>query len=69
MHRDKTINWDEMVLSAQLPKPPSDKGDVIINSADELDVDIKDISAKQYNDYTVDCKTKKGFTIDAESDS
>lgn len=69
MHRDKTINWDEMVLSAQLPKSPSDKGDVIINSADELDVDIKDISAKQYNDYTVDCKTKKGFTIDAESDS
>lgn len=69
MNKDKTINWDEMVLSAQLPKPPSDKGDVIINSADELDVNIKNISAKQYNDYVVDCKTKKGFTVDAESDS
>lgn len=67
MHRDKTINWDEMVLSAQLPKPPSDKGNVITNSADELDANIKNISAKQYNDYTVDCKTKKGFTIDSES--
>ncbi|EIK83842.1 hypothetical protein CGSMWGv00703Bmash_01799 [Gardnerella pickettii 00703Bmash] len=69
MHRDKTINWDEMVLSAQLPKPPSDKGEVISNSADRLDVKIKNISAKQYNDYTVDCKKKKGFTVDAESDS
>ena len=69
MHKDKTINWDEIVLSAQLPKPPSDKGDVISNSADRLDVNIKNISAKQYNDYTVDCKTKKGFTVDPESDS
>lgn len=69
MNKDKTINWDEMVLSAQLPKPPSDKGDVINNSADWLDVNIKNISAKQYNDYVVDCKTKKGFTVDAESDS
>ena len=69
MNRYETINWDEIVLSAQLPKPPSDKGNVITNSADELYVNIKNISAKQYNDYVADCKTKNGFTIDAESDS
>ncbi len=62
------INWDEMVLGSQLPEPPANKGEIHKNSSDELKVEIKNVSDKQYNDYIESCKSK-GFTVDAESNS
>ena len=62
------INWDEMVLGSQLPEPPANKGEIHKNSSDELWVEIKKVSDKQYNDYIESCKSK-GFTVDAESNS
>lgn len=62
------IKWTDMVLGSQLPKPPANKGEIHENSADELWIDIKDISGKQYDDYVEACKSK-GFTVDAESKS
>ena len=62
------INWDEMVLGSQLPEPPANKGEIHENSSDELWVEIKNVSDKQYNDYIESCKSK-GFTVDAESNS
>lgn len=62
------IVWDDMVLGNMLPEPPANKGEIHYNSADELRVDISDLSDKQYADYVEACK-EKGFTVDAESNS
>ena len=62
------IVWDDMVLGSMLPEPPANKGEIHYNSADELWIDINDLSDKQYTDYVEACK-EKGFTVDAESNS
>lgn len=62
------IVWDDIILGDMLPEPPANKGEIHTNSADELWVDINDLSDKQFNDYVEACK-EKGFTVDAESNS
>lgn len=62
------IVWDDIILGDMLPEPPANKGEIHTNAADELWIDINDLSDKQFNDYVEACK-EKGFTIDAESDS
>jgi len=62
------IVWDDIILGDMLPEPPANKGEIHTNSADELWVDINDLSDKQFNDYVDACK-EKGFTVDAESNS
>ena len=64
---DKII-WDDVVLGNMLPEPPANEGKIYINSADDLWVDIDNLSDKQFNEYIGDCKNK-GFTVDAESNS
>ena len=66
--KSEKIDWDDMVLGAQLPQPPAKKGQIHTNTADELWVDIEKISDKQYADYVQACQTV-GFTGDAESNS
>lgn len=66
--KSEKIDWDDMVLGAQLPQPPAKKGQIHTNTADELWVDIEKISDKQYADYVQACQTV-GFTVDAESNS
>ena len=66
--KSEKIDWDDMVLGAQLPQPPAKKGQIHTNTADELWVDIEKISDKQYADYVQACQTA-GFTVDAESNS
>lgn len=67
-NKSKTIKWNDIILSAQLPEPPKNKGEIHENTAESLWVDINKISDKQYNDYIEACKAK-GFTVDSESDS
>lgn len=62
------IVWQDIVLSDILPEPPVEKGKIHTNTAEELWVDITDVSDKQFNDYIEACKVK-GFTVDAQSDS
>ena len=62
------IVWDDIILGDMLPEPPANKGEIHTNSADDLWVDINDLSDKQFNDYVDACK-EKGFTVDAESNS
>lgn len=68
INKSEKIKWSDIILSAQLPEPPKDKGEIHENTAEMLWVDINKISDKQYNDYTEACKAK-GFTVDPESDS
>ena len=60
--------WNDIVLGELLPEPPTSESEIYENSAEELWIDIKNLSDKQFNDYVETCK-KKGFTIDAELDS
>ena len=62
------IVWDDIILGDMLPEPPANKGEIHTNAADELWIDINDLSDKQFNDYVAACK-EKGFTVDAESNS
>lgn len=59
------IQWEEIVLEDVLPTPPSDKGQIIINTSDNLYVRISEISEKQYNDYKNRC-IEKGFDVDKD---
>mgnify|MGYP000975096530 CR=1 FL=1 len=67
-NKSEKIKWSDIILSAQLPEPPKNKGEIHENTAEGLWVDINKISDKQYNDYIEACKAK-GFTVDSESDS
>ena len=60
------IDWDDMVLGGMLPKPPASKGHVYQNSTEELQVDIYDVTEKEFADYIEGCK-EKGFTVDAKA--
>lgn len=62
------IAWDDIILGDMLPEPPANKGEIHTNSADDLWIDINDLSSKQFNDYIEACK-EKGYTVDAESNS
>ena len=62
------IIWNDIVLCDMLPEPPANKGEIHTNTADDLWIDINDISDKQFNDYIKACEDK-GFTVDAKSDS
>lgn len=62
------IVWDDIILGDMLPEPPANKGEIHTSSADDLWIDINDLSDKQFNDYVDACK-EKGFTVDAESNS
>lgn len=62
------IEWDDIILADMLPEPPVNKGEIHTNSADDLWIDINDLSSKQFNDYIEACK-EKGYTVDAEANS
>lgn len=64
----ETIVWDDIILGDKLPVPPANKGEIHTNAADDLWIDINDLSDKQFNDYVEACK-EMGFTVDAESNS
>ena len=65
---NEKIVWDDVILGDMLPEPPVNNGEIHTNFADDLWIDINDLSDKQFNDYVEACKDK-GFTVDAESNS
>lgn len=60
------IVWEDIILGDMLPEPPSDKGEIKMNAADMLMLDIYDVSSRQYVDYIEECK-EEGFDVDADS--
>lgn len=66
--KTEKIKWNEMVLGAQLPEPPANKGLIYTNSLETLNIEVKKDSDSQFVNYIVACK-EKGFTIDAKSTS
>lgn len=60
------FNWSDAVLvSAGLPDPSTDKGEITVNTADELTVRIDSINAGTFNSYVSGCEDK-GYTVDPE---
>ena len=64
----KQLNWPTEGLATMLPDPKTDKGEVIIDSADSLSVHLDGYSVDDFNDYVSACK-EKGFTVDYSSSS
>lgn len=60
------FNWSDAVLvSAGLPDPSTDKGEITVNTAEELTVRLDGINAGTFNSYVSDCENK-GYTVDPE---
>lgn len=59
------INWSDMELGDRLPEPPSNRGNVIINSDEELYVGLEKVEDKKYNEYYDAC-VEMGFNIDGD---
>lgn len=61
-----SYTWPTSGISALLPQPSSDKGEIALNSDDSFKADIKKTSQADYSNYLTACK-EKGFTVDANS--
>lgn len=62
------LNWPDSALAAMLPEPGTDKGEVLMDSAGYLSVDLEQRSEEDFNKYVEACKDK-GFTVDYSSAS
>lgn len=62
------LNWPDSGLATMLPEPGTDKGEVSMDSADYLSVDLEQRSEEDFNKYVEACK-EKGFTVDYSSSS
>lgn len=62
------LNWPDSGLATLLPEPGTDKGEVSMDSADYLSVDLERRSEEDFNKYVEACK-EKGFTVDYSSSS
>lgn len=63
----KPFLWDDMVLSQELPKPPSEVGIISKNTKGLLSMEVYQVTIKQYYDFVEQCK-QFGYTIDADED-
>lgn len=60
------FNWSDAVLvSAGLPDPSTDKGEITVNTAEELTVRLDNINAGTFNSYVSGCEDK-GYSVDPE---
>lgn len=62
------FDWNDIVLSEMLPEPPSCKGKVISNTSEQLNIDIENITEKEYEEYVTKCK-ELGFDVDSKKES
>lgn len=57
--------WDDLELSAMLPEPKSNVGEIISNSEDHLSIYIHKISEDDYKAYLDECESL-GFTVESD---
>lgn len=58
------LEWPTTGLATVLPKPNSDKGEVVIDNDDMFDANIDGWAKSDYDAYVEQCK-ERGFTIEA----
>lgn len=62
------LEWPTSGLAAMLPTPPSDKGNVVVDSEDMFSASVDEITSDEYKSYVEAC-ADAGFSIEAKSDS
>ena len=63
----KKIEWADLILGDKIPELADAKGEIsYFNTAEELDLEIFNITETDYNKYIEACK-EKGFTIDSDT--
>ena len=62
------LEWPTSGLAAMLPTPPSDKGDIIVDSEDRFSASVDEVSSDEYKSYVEAC-ADAGFTVEAKNDS
>lgn len=72
MNRDyskeyQNFDWNSIKLHEYLPEPKSNSGDIITNTSESLNVDIK-ASESDYSEY-VDACIEMGYTVDSDETS
>lgn len=60
----KDFDWNSIKLHEYLPEPKSNSGDIITNTSESLDIDIK-ASESDYSEY-VDACIEMGYTVDSD---
>lgn len=65
--RGEKIKWSDIVLGEILPEPPANRGELYQNSKDTLDLNLDNVSAKEYSEYVEKCK--ENFNVDEKSTS
>lgn len=66
--KSERIYWDKLTLGQMLPKPVKEKGSIIVDSLDNLNVNIDNISSGDYKKYISECESM-GYNIESEQDS
>lgn len=59
------FQWNNFELAHLLPEPESNRGEILSDSEEILDIYVANISSDEYDSYISECKDK-GFTIESE---
>lgn len=60
-----TFTWPASGLALELPEPPTNIGEIELNSDRELWVEMRAVEQAQFENYIEECKNK-GFAVDVE---
>ena len=64
----ENLVWPTAGLATLLPEPPTDKGNVIVDSEDSFSASLDEVSADSFAPY-MDASEEKGFTVDESRSS
>lgn len=59
------FEWNNFKLAQLLPEPKSNRGEILSDSEEILDIYVTDISSDEYDSYILECKDR-GFTVESE---
>ena len=62
--KEKT-DWSAVILKEAIPQFPSNHGNILINSEEELCVSLEKVTDEQYNKYLNQCM-ERGFIVDTK---
>lgn len=62
--KEKT-DWSAVILKEAIPQFPSNHGNILINSEEELCVSLEKVTDEQYNKYLNQCM-EQGFIVDTK---
>lgn len=68
INKKQKTDWTAIVLKDVIPEPPSNRGNILENSDEELWVSLEKVTDEQYNKYRNQC-IDRGFTVDPKKDS